>query len=298
MGEIVGAGLVAHVPTIVMSEEARRSLNGGDDTTLIEGLRYIRSAHLDALQPDTIVVFDTHWYTTFEHCLSAHRRRAGRYTSDELPRGMAGVPYDIPGDPELAHAVAAVADELPDTWVHATEDPDIAIHYPTVNLLPFLQGSERWVSVGVCQTADTDDFLRFGGVLAEAVRRTNRRVVLLASGGMSHRFWPLRQLRQHEASGPEHIISPEARAADEQMITLLAAGDHRAVLDAMPDYRQVSPEGKFAHYLMMVGALGGAACTAPGEQCSAYESAIGTGQVDIWFTRPTLGWAPASEYSG
>ena len=28
-------------------------------------------------------------------------RRTGKYTSDELPRGMSQVPYDFPGDPEL-----------------------------------------------------------------------------------------------------------------------------------------------------------------------------------------------------
>jgi 3,4-dihydroxyphenylacetate 2,3-dioxygenase len=51
-----------------------------------------------------------------------------------------------------------------------------------------------------------------------------------------------------------------------------------------------SPEAFFAHYLMMVGATGGAACTAPGVLFSDYESAAGTGQVHIWFERVTAGW--------
>jgi hypothetical protein len=34
MGEVVGAGLIAHVPTIVLPEATRRDLNNGDDTTL------------------------------------------------------------------------------------------------------------------------------------------------------------------------------------------------------------------------------------------------------------------------
>src|SRR5580658_6709876 len=97
MGEIVGAALVAHVPTIVMSEAERRELNGGPDTTLVSGLERIRRDYLDVLRPESIVVFDTHWFTTFEHCITAHERRTGRYTSDELPRGMAAVPYDIVG---------------------------------------------------------------------------------------------------------------------------------------------------------------------------------------------------------
>jgi 3,4-dihydroxyphenylacetate 2,3-dioxygenase len=290
MGEIVGAALVAHVPTIVMPEDVRRELNGGVDTTLVSGLDRIRSEYLDALRPDTVVVFDTHWFTTFEHCITAHERRTGRYTSDELPRGMAAMPYDVPGDPELARAVADVGGETPGTWVHATDDPYIAIHYPTVNLLGFLQGTERWVSVGVCQTGEVDDFLLFGEVLADAVRRIDRRVVLLASGGMSHRFWPLRQLRSHESCDPANIISPEARAADERVLSLLEAGDHAGVVDGMDQYRAVAPEGRFGHYLMMVGALGGRACRAPGVRCSDYEAAVGTGQVDVFFPRPEGGW--------
>lgn len=290
MGEIVGAALVAHVPTIVMPESERRELNGGEDTSLVAGLRRIRADYLDRLRPDTVVVFDTHWFTTFEHCVTAHERRSGRYTSDELPRGMSAVPYDVPGDPELARTVAKVGTETDGTWVHATDDPYIAIHYPTVNLLGYLQGDERWMTVGVCQTAEVEDFLLFGQVLAEAVRLVDRRVVLLASGGMSHRFWPLRQLRDHEASDPVHIITPEAREADERVLSLFDKGDHASVIDGMGAYRSVAPEGRFGHYLMMVGALGARACRARGVRCSAYESAVGTGQVHVFFERPGTGW--------
>ena len=41
---------------------------------------------------------------------------------------------------------------------------------------------------------------------------------------------------------------------------------------------------------MMVGALGGAGCRAPGVRYSDYESAAGTGQVHMWFERPDAGW--------
>ena len=51
---------------------------------------------LDRLKPDTVIVFDTHWESTFEHIVTAHERRSGRFTSHEPPRGMAGIPYDMP----------------------------------------------------------------------------------------------------------------------------------------------------------------------------------------------------------
>lgn len=290
MGEIVGAAIVSHVPPIVMPEEIRRALNDGEDFSLVAGLQRMRTECLDRLVPDTIVVLDTHWFTTFEHVISAHERRCGRFTSSELPRGMAGMPYDFPGDPELACAVAELAADRDDTWVLACDDPYLHIEYPTVNLLPFLQRDERWVSAGICQTAQPDDFLLFGELLAAAVERLDRRVVLLASGGLSHRFWPLRELRAHESASLDNIVTPEARAADEQLIDRLERGDHAAVIDGMPEFARHAPEGYFGHYLIMVGALGGRACTAPGVKYSEYESAAGTGQVHLWFERPQAGW--------
>ena len=283
MGEIVGAALVSHVPPLVLPEAVRLELNDGRDFSIVEGLHRMRRECLDRVRPDTIIVFDTHWYTTFEHIVTAHGRRSGRYTSDELPRGNPAMPFDLPGDPELARLITEVAAERDDTFVHASDDEYLGIHYPTVYLTPFLQRDEAWMSVGVCQTAQPDDFLRFGEVLAEAIRRSDRRVVLLASGGLSHKFWPLMVIREHEAAGLEHIISPEARAADERVIALMEAGDHRTVLAEYPQFRAFSPEGMFAHYLMMVGALGGVACDARGVAYSDYESAAGTGQIHLWF---------------
>ena len=104
-----------------------------------------------------------------------------------------------------------------------------------------------------------------------------------ASGGLSHKFWSLREIRNHETAAIENITSPEAAASDQVLIARLEAGDHAAVLADYPAMRRFSPEGMFAHYLMMVGALGGPDCTTPGVRYSDYESAAGTGQVHIWF---------------
>jgi len=288
-GEVVGAGLVAHVPTMVLPEDVRRELNGGRELSLVPGLHRLRAERLATLQPDTIVVFDAHWATTVEFVVAAHARRRGLYTSDELPRGMRQVPYDIPGDPELA---ALIGEEVTaaGSWMTPIDDPHLPIHYPTVNLLAFLQGAERWVSVSTAQTAETDDFLLVGAAIGRAVARSGRRVVLLASGAMSHTFWKLKELRSHESSDPVHIRTPEARAADLARLGWLEAGDHARVVDTMPEFLRHRPEAMFGHYLMMVGAIGGRDCVAPGVAYSEYENAIGTGQVHIWFDRPATGW--------
>lgn len=290
MGEIVGAGLVAHVPTIVLPEETRRELNEGKDISLVDGLHRLRSEVLDVLRPDTVVVLDTHWFTTVEFVVAAHDRRQGYFTSEELPRGMTAVPYDFPGDPELAKAIAAESEGVDQCWITAVDDPYLPIRYATVNLLPFLQRDERWVSMSVCQTGEPIDFLTVGACIGRAVEKLDRRVVVLASGAMSHTFWSLRELRMHEASDPVHLYTQEAAGADRRILDAWARGDHAGVIDGMPEYAAFKPEGRFGHYLMMVAALGGRACRAVGRPFSDYENSIGTAQIHVWFDRPEGGW--------
>ena len=290
MGEIVGAGLLAHVPTIVLPDDVRRSLNDGHESSLHTGLHELRRRVFDVVKPDLVLVFDSHWFTTVEFVVSAAQRRAGFFTSDELPRGMSSVPYDMPGDPEFARLIGEVADETEDCWITPIDNEHLPVAYATLNFLPFLQGNESWLSLGVCQTAQSRDFETVGRVVAEAVRRSNLRVILIASGALSHTFQPLRELRSHEAAGEEHIFSDEARHWDHRVIDALARGDHGQVVSEMDQFMEVRPEGHFGHYQMMVHALGGAKCTAPGTMYSKYENSIGTGQVHVWFDQPENGW--------
>jgi aromatic ring-opening dioxygenase catalytic subunit (LigB family) len=204
---------------------------------------------------------------------------------------MCRIPYDWRGDPELAHAMAERGGDH-GTWVTAIDDTYLPIYYATLNLWKFLgEGLDRrWVSVSVAQTGVTEDFLRAGRALGDAIARTDRKVLLLASGALSHTFWKLRELRDHEASDATHIRTPEAYAADQERIAWFKAGDHARVLDTMDDFLRYRPESMFAHYLLMIGALGEGDCRAPGRQYGDYENSIGTGQVHLWFDRPDGGF--------
>jgi len=296
MGDVVGAGLLAHVPTIMLPERIRKELNGGQEISLVPGLRKLRAEVFDQLDYDTVIVLDSHWATTVEFVVTAQERRAGLFTSEELPRGMTRIPYDFQGDPQLARLIGE-AGEPAGTWMTPIDDPYLPIFYATVNLWDFLGRGlpdKRWISVSVCQTGDTEDFLRAGRAIKSAIQASDRKVLLIASGALSHTFWPLRELRNHEASDPSHVFTPAARAADEQRIRWFQEGDHAQVLATMPEFLTFKPEARFAHYLMMIGALGEEAVVAPGRLFSDYENSIGTGQVHLWFDRPNSGWTKAA----
>jgi aromatic ring-opening dioxygenase catalytic subunit (LigB family) len=205
---------------------------------------------------------------------------------------MSGIAYDLPGDPELANLIARQAEGRADCWILACDDPYLPIFYGTVNIWTFLgDPTTRWISVAINQTCDTDDFLLFGSLIGRAVAQSDRRVVLLASGGMTHRFFNFKELRQRESQrAPDNIYDLAYYEADMAVLDRMQRGDHAAVIDGMPEYRNAYPEGKFGHYLMMAAALGGRACSAPGELFSEYEASVGTGQVHVWFERPEGGW--------
>ncbi|MFD2284394.1 catechol 1,2-dioxygenase, partial [Streptomyces lusitanus] len=195
--------------------------------------------------------------------------------------------------PELARSIEKFADKH-GTWITAIDDDYLPIYYATTNLWKFLgEGlpDKRWVTIGVCQTGDMEDHLRLGRALADGIAATpGRRVLVIASGALSHTFWPLRELRDHEAGDPVHIFTPQAREADHERIAWFKEGRHDKVLDTMPEFWKHKPEAKFFHYLMMAGALGEQACIAKARQYGEYENSIGTGQVHLWFDRPADGW--------
>lgn len=284
MGEIVAAAVVAHQPLIMLPQAMRVRLGRtGGDTTLVEpGFRLLRE-HFARHRVDTLVIVDTHWFTTSQHVIAGAAHFSGRYTSEEMPEVIDDLPYDYPGAPDLAQAVTEAGRRRDLPVVNATA-ASLPRHYPTINLVHHLHTGERVLSVGILQTGGPAHFLDFGAAIGEGVATTpDHRVAVLASGGLSHTFWPIDQQRGRSALDPGNIVSDEARAWDARILQHWAAGEHDQVVALYPEYRSVHPEGLFGHYLIMLGALGGTACRAPGRQLSDYENAMGTGQVHVLF---------------
>lgn len=285
MGEVVGAALLAHVPTIMLPEAVRKDLNDGKEISLVPGLKKLRKDIFETLDYDTVVVLDSHWATTVEFVITSAAERSGLFTSEELPRGMTQIPYAIKGDPELAKSLSKY-DEKNGTWVTPISDPHLPIFYATVNLWHYLGrglDDKAWISMSVCQTGTAEDFIRAGRALGEAIRDSDRKVLLVGSGALSHTFHKLRDLRKHEASDPKHIYSPEAYEYDKKVMAWFEEGNHAAVLEDFDNFKQFKPEAGFFHYLAMAGAVGEENWKSKGELYSEYENSIGTGQVHYWF---------------
>jgi aromatic ring-opening dioxygenase catalytic subunit (LigB family) len=288
MGQIVGAALVSHHPGLMQCEEFRRLMGAGEDSDLIAGYARLRQ-RIEAARPDVVVIFDSHWFTTGYHLVDAGTHYRGSYISDEMPWYLHGVPYDYRGLPALAHAVEAVSRER-GGYNRAIGHPDLGRQYATINLVKQLRleaSGVPVVTVSSCQNCEWPHFLTSGEAVGEAIRRSGLKAVLLASGALSHKFNDIEWKPRHPRIFHESNVSrPENIESDKRAIALMAEGRHDTIVERWNDeYRKLPWEAFGAHYLQMLGAMGGAACRAKGEALSAYENARGTGNIHIWFER-------------
>jgi 3,4-dihydroxyphenylacetate 2,3-dioxygenase len=284
MGQIVGAAIVSHHPGLMQCEEFRVLQGAGADSDLIPGYARLRQK-IAAVKPDVVMIFDTHWFTTGYHLVDGGAHYQGTYLSEEMPWYLFGVPYDYRGHPELALAIEDVAREKK-VQTKAVCHPALPRHYPSINVIKQLRlESLPIVSVSSCQNCQPKHFLESGEVIAEAIRRSDLRVVMLASGALSHKFNEIDWRPTHPRIFHESNVSrPENVVSDKQAIELMKAGRHDTILERWEsDYRKLPWEAFGAHYLQMMGALGGASCRAKGTPLSDYENARGTGNIHVWF---------------
>ena len=285
-GHIVGAAIVSHHPGLMQCEEFRRLMGHGDDSDLIPGYARLRE-RLVAARPDVVLIFDSHWFTTGYHLVDGGAKYSGSYISDEMPWYLHGVPYDYRGHPELALQIEAVSRER-GGYNRAICHPELGRQYATINLIKQLKlevlGTPV-VSASSCQNCEWPHFVTSGEMIGEAIRRSGLRVVLLASGALSHKFNGIDWKPNHPRIFHESNVSrPENIESDKRAIERFKQGRHDEILSNWDeDYRHKPWEAFGAHYLQMVGAMGGAQCRAKGEVLSAYENARGTGNIHMWF---------------
>ena len=149
MGEVVGAGLLAHVPTIMLPEATRRELNNGEDITLVAGLQQLRREVFETLDYDTVVVLDSHWATTVEFVVTAQDRRAGPVHLRGAAARHVPAALRLPRRPRAGARDRRARAPTHSTWITAIDDHYLPIFYATINVWEFLgEGlpDKRWIS--------------------------------------------------------------------------------------------------------------------------------------------------------
>ena len=283
MGELAFAAKVSHVPSIYLGEQPGHE---GVHASLREGLVRLGDAAREA-GVETFVVFDSHWINTIGYHVNLAARHQGVFTSHEIPHFIHDMPYDYPGDPEVAEAIVAAANAAGLT-TRGHDYRSMDLEYATLLPMRYMNrdGGIRVVPVGQNSNTSWQENRRFGEAVRRAIEASSRRVGLIASGSMSHQFWP-------NEVAPKRLLEVSSafnRQTDEHVLAQWREGRFAEFLAFLPTYLEVcSGEVNMSDTVMLFGALGWDGYHGRGEQYGDYEGSSGTGQVNVRFDVGALG---------
>lgn len=261
---IIACAVVPHTPRMAIEADAPDFVS-----PLIEGLREF-GEWLDQLAPDCVVLQSTHWVSTFNWFTTAHPRHTGLCVADEAPDIVPGLPYDYPGDAELARAIADAGNqnEVPFRLNDCEHYRwDYGAYVPLHYIDP--AGQRPVVTLPTVVLADLEECMQVGACVDQAARNAGRRVVFVASTALSHAL----------VRGPEQWPENHRRELDQTFIEMLHSQDLAALRDWLPTYAQDAVAEMGGRVLAgFIGALD--AMTPPSfgvRQFGAYAQSSGSG---------------------
>ena len=280
MGRLALAAKITHVPSMYLSE--LDGPNKGCRQAAIDGHQEI-DRRCRALGVDTIVVFDVHWLVNSEYHINCGPRFEGVYTSNELPHFIKNLPYAYPGNPQLGHLIAEVANEM-GVKSRAHSDTTLELEYGTLVPMRYMNADQHFKVVcvaGWCMWHDLDESAKFGLAVRRAIEeRYDGTVAVFASGSLSHHFAP-------NGRAPEFmdkVYDEFLEQTDRNVVEMWKRGDWRTFLKMLPMYNEKCwGEGGMHDTAMLLGLLGGERYDQGVEIVTPYFGSSGTGQINAIF---------------
>ncbi|MGG7568334.1 3,4-dihydroxyphenylacetate 2,3-dioxygenase [Rhodovulum sp. DZ06] len=281
MGELVLAAKCTHVPTMLMSEQPGR-LEGARKPA-IDGHREIarRAKELGAA---TVVICDTHWVINAGYHINANHRFEGLFTSNEFPQFIQDLEYAYEGNAALGDAIASAAMDK-GVFCLSHQIDSLELEYGTLVPMRFMSREADFKVVSVaawCTVHSYETSRKIGEAIREAVEASDEKVLLVASGSLSHKIWAN---DDYEANNGTFTISSEFnRQVDLHVLEMWKRGEIATFLKMLPEYAEYCcGEGSMHDTAMLFGALGWDAYTGKGEVVTEYFPSSGTGQVNVIF---------------
>jgi AmmeMemoRadiSam system protein A len=256
------AYLLPHPPLIVPG------VGKGDEIPATRAAFERVTAEVAELAPETVI------YVTPHSCLYGdylHISPGARASGDFGRFRARGIKFSVEYDEELAKLIGDLSssDGLP---AGPLGERDASLDHGVLVPLYFLREAGPAKIVRISQAGfSLLDHYRFGAYAAEAVRRLGRRVVLIASGDMSHRL---------KEDGP-YGFAPEGPAHDEYVKSHLENSDMRGLLEVDSSVREGAGECGLASIAVAAGYLDGHEVKS---EVYSYEGPFGVGYLVASFT--------------
>lgn len=255
---IVGAFIVPHPPIIIpeigrgQEEKTQKTLDAYEEV----------AKRIEQLQPDTIVVTTPHSiiYSDYIH-LSPGRKAEGSFKDF----GASNVNMKVDYDEELVQAIISIAEEKGISAGTKGERSKLLDHGTMVPLYFVNQHYTRYklVRIGLSGLPLLTHY-EFGRCIATAVQESDKRVVLIASGDLSHKL---------KEDGP-YGLSLEGPIFDEEITEAMAVGDFLKFLSFDESFCDAAAECGLRSFIIMAGALDGKAVKS---DLLSYEGPFGVG---------------------
>ncbi|MEZ5652863.1 MAG: tRNA U-34 5-methylaminomethyl-2-thiouridine biosynthesis protein [Burkholderiaceae bacterium] len=281
-GEILAGFLAPHPPHLVYGENPDqnepRSQGGW------EPLRwaYERArASLDAMKPDVLLIHTPHWITQVGHHFLGVRHLSGKSVDPIFPN-LFRYSFKLEVDVELAEMCCQEGSDR-GLVTKLMRNPKFRVDYGSITTLHMIR--PQWdIPVVVISANNSPYYLELkegqsemdilGKATREAIRKSGKRAVLLASNTLSH--WHFHEEPAiPEDMSKEHPQSFEGYKWDMRMIELMRQGRMREVFKLHPQFvEEAFSETKSGAFTWMHSAMG---YPELGAELYGYGSVIGTG---------------------
>jgi len=238
----ITAGFMVPHPPMIVPDIGRGSEAQIDETTRA----YERVAdEIAALCPETIVITSPHsiMYADYFH-LSPGGRAAGSFAAFRAP----GVSFEEEYDTELVAEICRLA-EKEDFPAGTQGERDSSLDHGTMVPLWFIRNKYkggRIVRIGLSGLPLTDHY-RLGMFIREAAEKLGRRVVLVASGDLSHKL---------QDYGPYGYV-PEGPQYDERIMDVMGRAAFGELFDFDEGFCDRAAECGHRSFVIMSGAFDG-----------------------------------------
>ncbi|WP_141335851.1 extradiol ring-cleavage dioxygenase [Paenibacillus sp. tmac-D7] len=203
---------------------------------------------IEQLKPHVLVIISSHFLTNWNHYVNATPRHQGFLTAREHPDTIANIPYDYPGDQELANELAAAGKEVGLPAVAFNESTYIWDYGTLIPVRYFIpNGDIPVIDISCNMSASLEETYRFGQQIGKVLRASKKRTVFASSGALSH----------HLTRGRANMPSLLEKAGDDKFIELLVEGKYDAAWAMLPQYSVAADvESGGRHVAVLLGVLG------------------------------------------
>ena len=229
--------IAPHVPSMCHEEQVPEF-----QQDMASGMKVV-AQQIKEIKPDVMVLVSCHWPSTFFHYVDCTPVHKGILTAFEAPDLIKDLPYNYPGDEELANKLVKTGEDA-GLQVQGVNDPYYLWDYGSVVPLRYLNPDADIpvINLSVTLAASIEETYKWGQEIAKVLHETDKKVIFISSGALSHN---LVRGRHNKPTVTEHSM-------DKQFLEFVMCKDYQAAYDMLPEYARLARVESGGRHLAML----------------------------------------------